>query len=176
MENNLAPATAKLIKDLRAALHRHESYFVRLARFVLFWLAFICVIVDIAHERKGRKEGAIAMAFILWVDEERLLCAAMITDGASHGIDLIRFFDAGHMDPAVIPFERQGFVRKLHVLFVDGKCAELGYTAYMLDLLERPLLLPGGRSIGGVDVRAALGRCLARLRCWVAMAVEVIQT
>ena len=57
MENNLAPATAKLIKDLKAALHRRESYFVPLARFVLFWLAFICVIVDIAHERKGRKEG-----------------------------------------------------------------------------------------------------------------------
>ena len=61
MENNPAPTSAPLIKDLRAALHRHESYIVPLARFVLFWDAFVCVVIDISRERKGRREGAIAM-------------------------------------------------------------------------------------------------------------------
>ena len=176
MENNPAPTSAPLIKDLRAALHRHESYIVPLARFVLFWDAFVCVVIDISRERKGRREGTIASAFLAWVDDERLICAAMICDASVQGIELIRFFDLGNMDPSAIPFALKSFVRKVHVLFVEGKCVELGYTSHMLRALERPLLLPGGRSVGGVDVRAALGRCLRRLQCWVSLALDVIQT
>ena len=73
----------------------------------------------------------------------------MVTNGAIIGISAIRFFDAGKFGPADIPYEMQGYLRMAHVLFVEGKCSEIGCTAQMVGVVGNAIFSDGGRCVVG---------------------------
>jgi hypothetical protein len=184
VENNVARNTAASIKNLRSALHRMESHLTPLARAVIYWHAYLLTVIRIALDRKGRQEGNTATDFLVYIDEFKLILIAMLTEAAVQGMDLIRFWDVRNLDPSKIVGVLAGFVASITVLFVEGRCTQLGYTAHMINLLKEPVVIPakampkgfGPKTIGGINLDDIVRRCLSHLQCWVSLAIHVIDT
>ena len=85
-------------------------------------------------------------------------------------------------DPAKSALQIERYTCALHALFIDGKVTEIGATAFMLDLLKTPILIPSwvigtSRTLGadsGVPDHV-VQRCLGRMRCFVAMSLSTLR-
>ena len=67
------------------------------------------------------------------------------------------------------------------MLFIDGKCTELGHTMHMIGHQSKPMQIPrqavgSAHTIGGIDLHPIIASMLQRMQCWVTLAVDVMQT
>eukprot|EP00972_Heterocapsa_arctica_P021488 3161857-Heterocapsa_arctica.AAC.1 len=73
---------------------------------------------------------------------EACLQLAMIADAGTEGFRFKGFWDSEASDPARSAAEIENYRSVVHALFVDGKVLRVGYTAHMLQLLHKPILIP----------------------------------
>jgi len=163
------------VGNLRAAKHRYESLQKPMGRSCLWLLPMIKTALHIAAVRSD-KSAQMAKAWLLQITNEACLTLAMLADAADEALLLTRILDNEDVDPATANFEVQMFVNKIEALFGDRmQCLKFGYTAYMLNLLSKPIVWVVGKhtcSIGqeGGVPQSLIDTCLARLRCWVTLA------
>ena len=180
MQENPASTTSARIRNLSAAKHRFQSLQEPVSRCILFMEALLMVVVEASALRSDRVEGVAAAEFLHWVDDERLVVFGMLGDAGDEAGQFIRFWDTTGYDTADIGVECARFVHHIDWLFVQGHCVNHGFTKYMLDFLSEPRVLPlrGGstKRIGraGGPSPEVVARALARLRCWVALAISVV--
>ena len=86
-----SPVDANNIRNLRFAAQRYESCHRPRARFVLFMGDAIATACDIVAIRKGQVEADEALAFLTWLDNEKLITLGMMTDYGDPTLQLIRF-------------------------------------------------------------------------------------
>ena len=124
---NYREDSAEFRASLRCAKHRVESLCEPLRRVVVYWEAYLSVVIAVARERRSQPEGKRAMEFLAWVDEEALVQLAMMADAAEQLVCLLRFFDADGFDPSSMAAEVALFVSRVDFLFVQGQCIDHGY-------------------------------------------------
>lgn len=165
-------------KNLRSAKHRFESHSTPLGRMLLYCPAFLATCQKIAEIRKDNKEGRCALAYLQSLTPEGLCQLGMLGDAGDEGLLLVRAMDKGNVDMAEISTVVHSFQSRIGVLFQQSKVVECGYTHYILELLRSGSLcifLPDAvKKFRGVS-RDMLERCLARMRCWARLAVEVLR-
>ena len=165
------------VRNVRAAKHRHESYAKPRGRFVLYMDAFITVAEHMSADRSGaEREGA--NRFLMFLNEESAMAAAMLADAADEGLLFTRILDNEDTDAAELQDIVGRFIRRLELLFVEGGCMKLpGYTEFMASSLKRVrvLRLPGGRtkSFGGPAAPSieTVQSCLMRMQSYTKLAV-----
>jgi hypothetical protein len=173
------PVESTRIRNLRYAKQRYESCQRPRARAVLFIDAVLLTAFDIVVARPGKEEARQALAFLEWVDEEKLLCLAMAAEYGNITMQLIRFFDDPAFDLAAVPAELEAWRAQADYLFVEGHCLDTGLTHYMLARLMRvqTFFLPSGpKSIGDPRGMAddTIRRCMQRMQCCVKLGLEVL--
>lgn len=104
----------------------------------------------------------------------------MMGDAGDEAGLFLLFWDNRSYDTANIGAECRKFVHRIDWLFVRGNCMNLGYSKFMLGFLSQVRLLKFGdkeKAIGSPTPLHAdmIDRCLGRLRCWVSLAVQVVQ-
>ena len=137
------------------------------------------VVIRIACERADNLAGVSAREYLRWVTEEQLICCAAVCEAASHGMVVLRFFDSSMWDPSAITPMLQEYVAKIRLLFIRGKCKEMGYVHHVIQLLQKPILIPKkalgwtvSKTIGGIDLGPALDRMMRKMGCWCALTIE----
>ena len=175
MTENPASSTAARIRNLSAAKHRFHSLQDPVSRAILFMESLLMVAMEASIVRKGRAEGTAADQWLDWVDEELLLTLGMLGDAGDEAGQFINFWDTSDYDTASIGIECHKFVHNIDCLFVKGHCMKHGFAKYTPRLLQlgsakvKRVASPGGLPADLVEM------CLARLRCWVKLAVSVVQ-
>ena len=165
--------------NFRAAMHRFESFQKPLGRSCLYFRASIQTMLHCS--RRADMSGKRARDWLLWINEERLMSAAMLSDASDEAIVLTRLLDQEDTDPAMLQREVGAFLTRVGSLFDGGKVTQVfGYTSTMLASLRSPMVyeIAGQlRTLG--DARGVQGdvieRCLDRMRCWLVLARATIK-
>ena len=168
------------IKNFRAAKHRFESHARPLGRTVLHLHA--CVRTALRVYGQGNAAPAKkAQEWLLWLNAEHCLQAAMLADAADSSLLLTRRMDSEALDPAKLSTDIAVYLSTINGLFVEGKClTSFGYTKCMLELLRCPIVFQVGsktRSLGSADgvPEDVQERCLDRMRAWVCLAKAAVE-
>ena len=92
---------------------------------------------------------------------------------------MLREQDESKADPSRQAFSVASFIRRHHVLFLEGACLNTGFTKIMIDLLKKPMtyvvrgkMLQCGCAAGPSAADAEW--CFARMACYVRSTVSVI--
>ena len=119
-----------------------------------------------------------ALKFLEFIDAERILCLAMIGDAGDESMALTRYLDSELMATEDLPSNCEVFLKKIVMLFVDGRCVEFGYTHYCLKMLKTPItiMLNTPKTIGSRSGASqhVIDRCLSRMATWVKMSESVL--
>ena len=161
--------------NMRAAKHRFESHARPMGRSCLHLLS--CIRTALHISSKSSKDVADrANEWLLWVDNEKCVMAAMLSDASDQALSLTRIMDSEDVDPATIHAEIRSFNLTITALFDQKQCLSVfGYTKVMLEVLtEQTVWTVRGRvcSIGqeGGVSQAVVDRCIDRMRSWVVLA------
>ena len=177
--NTSESTVLKTVSNFRAAQHRFDSQAKPLGRTCLFLHA--CVRTAL-HLTRARSDNMMRKAknFLLWLNDERALQAAMLADAADTSLRLTRCMDAEDLDTAALQEEVASYRNEIRALFVEGKCwTTFGYTKSMCECLSTPIVFQVGsklRSLGtaaGVD-NDVRQRCLGRMRAWARLAESAL--
>ena len=121
-----------------------------------------------------------AAAFLEYLTEEVALQSAMLADATDEGLYFTRVVDNEETDMASLQQTVLRFIRKLEVLFQEGRCIELpGYTHFMMESLKRVRVIRLSRtqvrSLGGPGKppQEVMRRCLQRMQRFVTLAIAV---
>eukprot|EP00969_Alexandrium_andersonii_P347375 15358464-Alexandrium_andersonii.AAC.1 len=169
------------ITNLRLAKQRFESTQKPLGRSVLWIDAVVLCAIQIWNTRRCKPESLKALAFLEVVNEEAIIQMGMLADCGDECILLTRFLDAEGFDAAHLAEECNTLLRRLNILFVQGKCLESGYTRFAIDSLMRVKVLPcrdgSTRTLGSVDGPAAdvIRACLKRMVCFTHLARDTLK-
>ncbi|CAK0807965.1 unnamed protein product, partial [Prorocentrum cordatum] len=174
------PFQANRIRDLSFAKHRFNSTQKPFGRHVLMFKSVIATATQIATSRVGKQESKLASAYLSFLDVERAVTLALLADAGDECNMLIRVMDTERMDVSAVSMNLRAFLSRIHALFVDEHCWKLGYTQYMVQQLQEPVLLlamDGQKTLGcaagvPVDVKR---RCVQRMANWVHLARETIR-
>lgn len=173
-------AVLKAVSNFRAAQHRFDSQAKPLGRTCLFLHACVRTALHLIRVRSDNVMRK-AQNFLLWLNEERALQAAMLADAADTSLRLTRCMDSEELDTAALQAEVASYRNEIRALFVEGKCwTSFGYTKSMCESLSTPIVFQIGsksRSLGtaaGVD-NDVRQRCLGRMRAWVRLAESALE-
>ncbi len=147
------------------------------------WIdAMLSMLVEIEKTRRGRAETTVARELLHFMDEERILTLAMLTDAADEALALTRYYDSPTSDPAKAHQLHQEFLNRIEFLFVQGRCIDFGFTQYALEWLNTShafLFSDCLKTLGGTAMpggpEAVVARCLQRMVPWVWLAVATVQ-
>ncbi|CAK9022737.1 unnamed protein product [Durusdinium trenchii] len=176
------PVSAKRIRNLAFKKQRFDSVSKPLGRGILFLEAVLQTAIWATIHRRSEEDGKNASAFLTWIDEKRIILLGMCADCADAAMGLVRSFDSENHDPAALHFQAERFLSELHYLFnQEAALRAEGYTQHVLLQLKqtRGFLLKGeAKSIGGPGKvnDAMLRECLASMRSYVSLAVEVVNS
>jgi len=106
---------------------------------------------------------------------------SMLADAMDEGLCLVRLVDNEDVDPAEIAGYVRNFVARIKSLFCEGACFdEFGYTKHCVDTLADGSLVIFDRYGEPQRLRAPTAgekqRCLQRMKNWVKLALEVVET
>ena len=62
-----------------------------------------------------------------------------MADAAEECLAVTRYFDIGTYDLAEAPTMIETFIQTIRSLFVEGACTQAGYTALLIDQLQKPI-------------------------------------
>ncbi len=167
------------IRNMRYAKQRFNSAQSPLSRVVLFLPALVATASEVAIVRQGTKPAKVALAFLEGLTVEKAVQAAMMADAAQETLLITRAFDTEEYDLARVPSAIHAYVKTLEYLFLQSPpgCEETGYAAFAINALKTPLVFHASgrqlKSVGGHSVdRTTLARCVARMACWVRLAIQ----
>ncbi len=170
------------ISNLRASKHRFESYSKPMGRFILWLDAVLATAEHISVKRRGNVEGRDAETFLEYVDAEKILQIAMMSDAADESMGLLRYVDDEEYDKAMVPDVVRRFLDAAILLFEQGQCTTLtGFTRYAMDRLRavKIVFVRGEpKTIGGPGhpTETCVQTCLQRMTCWLRLAISVVKT
>ena len=173
-------AVDTIVAIFRAAGHRFESHSKPLGRTCLFLHACVKTALHLVRSRKDDSAQR-ARAWLLWLNEERLLQAAMLADAADSSIRLTRKMDSEDMDPANLAYDVALYLQEIKALFLNGEVLrQFGYTSTMLDLLQTPLVFHVGSVTKSIGSQAGVSEeikssCLHRMQAWTKLAAAALQ-
>ena len=173
-------AVDTIVANFRAAGHRFESHSKPLGRTCLFLHACVRTALHLVRSRKDDSAQR-ARAWLLWLNEERLLQAAMLADAADSSIRLTRKMDSEEMDPANLAYDVALYLQEIKALFLNGEVLrQFGYTSTMLDLLQTPLVFHVGSVTKSIGSQAGVSEeikscCLHRMQAWTKLAAAALQ-
>eukprot|EP00959_Pyramimonas_sp_CCMP1952_P358719 7511179-Pyramimonas_sp.AAC.2 len=162
--------------NMRAAKHRFESFQKPIGRTCLHLHACIRTALHIWLHSNNPDAKDRAKKWLLWINCERCLMAAMMADASDQAMALTRSMDTEKLDPASLNAEIHAFNLSITALFCENQCLVVfGYTSTMLALLKKQLVWQVGNETcvlgdeSGVrdDV---IERCLGRMRSWIILA------
>ena len=161
--------------NMRAAKHRFESHAKPMGRSCLHLHS--CIRTALHISSKSSKDVADrAKEWLLWVDTEKCVLAAMMSDASDQALSLTRIMDSEDVDPATIHAEIRSFNLTITALFDQRQCLSVfGYTKVMLTLLEEQTVWTVGGKVcsigqdGGVSPDI-VDRCIGRMRSWIVLA------
>ncbi len=169
------------LRNLSAAKHRFDTWQKPFARLVLTFDAVLSTAQAIHEERRMEATGRHARMFLEAVDEEMLVALAMMADAGEESIELTRFLDSEHADKTELSEECSRFLDRITVLFDRRGCLVCGYTAFMLQMLQKERVVyidHHAKSIGGRTQRQlapAIETNLKRLQQWAILARSVLR-
>ena len=155
----------KRVKNLQYRKHRFDSQQRPLAKFILFFDAFVKVAIHLAADR-NHSDTAHAEEFLSQVTDQQLILLSMCADASDEAVRLIRYFDSDTWDIASMQYECSVYASRLKHLFLDGQVVHSGYTqAYAGDAQEvSGLAVPGPPEVNwrcGGGLRISSGGGLA---------------
>lgn len=175
----------KHVRNLHFAAHRFESIAAPLSRLVLFFPAVIQTVAQIARERKSGDEGKAAVKFLRWVNFERCMQVAMMTDAVTENLQLTRLVDFEGMPVDSFPGQILAFRDSIRTLFLGQNpgCLHAGFTSHMIAVLKRPFTITLGDNgaadmirVGGSTSDVAMQNCLQRMGAWVKLTEQTLET
>ena len=131
-----APCSGKRVKNLQYRKHRFDSQQRPLAKFILFFDAFVKVAIHLAADR-NHSDTAHAEEFLSQVTDQQLILLSMCADASDEAVRLIRYFDSDTWDIASMQYECSVYASRLKHLFLDGQVVHSGYTQHMLETLKK---------------------------------------
>ena len=165
-----------------AAKHRFDTWSMPFARVCLTLDAVIQTAQSAHEERRNERIGKTGEQFLDLLSEETVVLIGMLADAGEENLQLVRKLDSEKTTSGSLAAEMQNFVMKLEVLFMNGAVLKSGYTAHVLELLERPRTLyinEVAKTLGGLP-RARLASivcsCLKRFAAWVQLTKDVVAT
>ena len=130
----------------------------------------MATMLEVAATRNNEPKDR-AILFLEWVLTWHVVLIGMLADSSDELMVLVRlfdehFFDAAHLESCIIEV-----IRRLHVLFIDGRCASSGYTKLAMDTLATPrsFMVRGvmrTRGGPGDSPQAAFAFCLGLMQSW----------
>ena len=182
--------TRALVKNLGFARHRFDSVAKPLGRMVANIDALIATALQIAGERRGKREGIATELFLVWLDTERCLQAALMSDALDECMAFTRFLDDEEFDTSQLSAEVAVLISKLRFLFENQtderggdfqNCWHLGYTQVMMQHLRKvkTYFVRGNAYSLGVDGEIPADmkrRCVQRMQVWLAVAIQVLES
>lgn len=184
LEHNTAdsPVTAR-IQNLRAAKHRFESLASPLGRMLLYLPSFIKACQRVSETRKGQAVARSARLFLDQLSAERLLQAALLSDGLDEALLLVRQVDCQDVDVADVPGQVQSFVDRLHCLFGPDRAALTAptYTKHVVELLQQgkvAFVVDDGdvRRLAMPSSPSTLDRVFKRMQLWMNLVMQVLKS
>ena len=166
-------AIASKFTHMRAAKHRLETQLTPLSRSVLDPDGLIGFAQKVTIKKKGQAPGKAMTAFLLALNGEILLLAAMMCDGSVEAFALIRFLDREGVPMAEICSEVESFLNHVTWLFFEGGVFTInGHTAFIMQWYESKVhhftVNGQGRAFGGTKFTDdQISRCLKHLQSWV---------
>ena len=107
----------KAVANMRAAKHRFESLQKPLGRGCIHMHSTIKTAVHMAEH--GTPDGkSRAKQWLQWLDTERALQAAMMSDASDQAMEFTRFLDSEDVDPARLAVAARHFLSVIRALFL----------------------------------------------------------
>ena len=110
---------------------------------------------------------------------EEILQVALIADASDEGLLLVRQVDSDELDTTMLGTYVSNFIQRIDTLFNQGKVLTTsGYTNHILQLLrnDEMVVFSGAPSRLKSPPAAVLQRCMGRMKAWVKLALQVIET
>ena len=140
MEDN--PVYKARLKSLSAAKHRFDSLQKPFGRSCLTFEAILTVAQELHEERRTEAAGKHAKEYLkLMMDEEAVICLGMMSDAGDEAITFIRYLDKEDFDKKGLAAECSSFLARITALFDHKACLVTGYTAHMIECLQKQHLL-----------------------------------
>lgn len=170
----------RVVRDFSWAPQRFDSRSKPLIRFCLKFDAVVLTAMQIATKRAGKSEGQVAAEFLGHISVERMILLGMMADASDEGLRFTRFCDTETMDVSQITHEVGSFLNRITTLFVDGRCLQTGFTKLMLQLVKKVRIVwvnhaPRVVGVSGGAPQDLVGKCLARMACWVRLCIHILE-
>ena len=176
------PLWNEISDKFSAAKHRFDSWSMPFAKVCLTLDAVVRTAQSAHEERKNEKVGHAARTFLDLLSEEAVLLIGMLADAGEENLQLTRRLDSERTTSGSLAIAVQQFGMKLEVLFLKGAVVKTGYTAHLLDQLQKPRTIyidKVAKRLGGLpqpQMATIVYRCLKRVSSWVQLAQEVVAT
>ncbi|CAE7766372.1 unnamed protein product [Symbiodinium sp. CCMP2592] len=168
----------KNCRNLKSAKHRFESHTIPIGRLLMYLPAFVNVVQRITETRGGKEAGK-ASQWLSRLTSQRILLLAMLADAGDEGLLLIRAVDREDVDLSELSNHVRAFHDRVVWLFSQGHIVQCGYTKHAMDMLKGESLTFFAQG-AGFRLRPVtdgyIQECLARMRCWTKLALEVLRT
>lgn len=176
-----APGFGRQAANLHAAKHRFESFSTPTGRCELYRPALIATAHRIAQGFPLEEIHRDARLYLDSLTSETCLQMSMLADAMDEGLCLVRLVDNEDVDPADVAGYVRNFVIRIKALFLDGGCLDqFGYAKHCFELLSQASLVIFGKTGQPRRLRAPTHaetqRCLQRMKNWVKLALEVVET
>ena len=132
------PLWNEISDKFSAAKHRFDSWSMPFAKVCLRLDAVIRTAQSAHEEKKNEKVGHAARTFLGLLSEETVSLIGMLADAGEENLQLTRPLDSERTTSGSLAIAVQQFVMKLEVLFLKGAVVKTGYTAHLLDQLQKP--------------------------------------
>ena len=175
------PIDSERIKNLQMSKIRFNSCTLPVQRWVLFLRAVVMMAVWLTRMRKGKSECRAAIAFLVYIDEEKCVLQAMMGDAAQEVNSLTLFWDDPVFDQASSSAEIDNMIIACDALFIQRQALHSGLTKYMIDTLSRTPLtykVDGTlKSLGGPGkiTDDLINRCFAHMASWLRMVIHACE-
>jgi hypothetical protein len=143
-----ADSIGAAIKNLGHANHRFESICKPLGRLVHFVSAAAATASWIATARTGN-EVKRAKHWLAQLDDQSFLLAALLADASHETMQLLRYTDSEHVEPAEINEQVKVFLRNIEYLFGESAgCLKVKtFTSFALESLKTPKIFRCGHTV-----------------------------
>ena len=120
------------------------------------------------------------MDFLDAMTEKDLLLMSMMADLADECSGLLRLVDTEQYDLSEFPVECESLIAKLHRLINKGELVSSGFTAYMLNSLEKPrgyLVRGQPKTLGGPGkvTTPLILQCIEQCQAFLVLATNTIK-
>ncbi len=166
---------------MRAAKHRIETHVSPLSRCCLDPDAVMGFAQKLSILKRGQSQGKSMSTFLITINGELWLLAAMMTDGAVEAMELLRFLDTENAPVADLCEKVTAFLDHITWMFFQGGVFKVkGHTSFIIQWYQsrtHHFVVNGtGRAFGGMPFsQDQLNNALKHLQSWVHLSRHTLE-